>query len=172
MINKARLDEMLTYQPETGEFIWNAARGRQPKGSIAGCDSHRGYLKCRVDGKEYYLHRLAWLHHHGSFPSMDIDHINGDRTDNRIENLRAVSRQQNHQNRGITSLNRSGFVGVFWNTARGKWTARIKVSGKNIHIGDFDDIGQAAHARLIAEKEKGFHSNHGNRPAFEAVKSA
>lgn len=168
LLTQSRLKEVLSYDKITGEFHWKLARGCRAAGSRAGFDTGRGYLKARVDETEYYLHRLAWLYAHGQFPPKDIDHINGDRTDNRMCNLRAVSRQENHKNRGVVKANKSGRIGVFWNTQRKKWTARIKVWGVSHNLGDFDDVESASRARTEAEQKFGFHVNHGNRVAFHA----
>lgn len=166
MLTQERLKEVLAYDAISGVFTWLVARGRQPIGAIAGCDSHRGYTKIRVDGTEYYTHRAAWLYVHGAWPDADIDHINGNRADNRICNLRAVSRSENLRNSGIPVRNTYGRVGVFWNAGKAKWTARIKLHGRNIHLGHFNDMNAACMAREEAERKYGFHANHGKRKAF------
>ena len=119
-----KLKEFLTYIPDTGLFIWNVSRGKAKKGNIAGvmCKD-RGYIRIQVDGILYHGHRLAWYFIHGSIPQGEIDHINGVKTDNRIENLRPVDRAINNQNKAIGCNNTSGCVGVTWDKKSKKWKA-------------------------------------------------
>jgi hypothetical protein len=94
----------------------------------------------------YLAHRLAWAFVNGEFPKSDIDHVNGIKTDNRIENLRLATRSENQCNRGKHANNKSGFKGVNWNQSVKKWAARCMVNGKRTHIGYFDDVALAAAA--------------------------
>lgn len=165
MITQERLKEVLLYDNIKGSFIWLAPRGRQPKGSIAGYDTKRGYRGIKVDGACYFSHRLAYLYVEGVFPEYEIDHINGDRSDNRYDNLRSVTRSENHMNMGLTTNNSSGRIGVFWNNGKKRWTAKIEVNGKDIFLGHFKEFILASEARSIAEEKYGFHVNHGKRAA-------
>lgn len=122
-----------------------------------------GYLSSRVGGKNIYAHQAAWVIIHSSWPSGDIDHINGDRADNCILNLRDVTRSENSKNAKKSSANTSGVTGVVWHKGASKWASQIMVSGKNIYLGLFDDIHEAATARRSAEREFGFHENHGRQ---------
>jgi hypothetical protein len=97
----------------------------------------------------------------GHWPNGDVDHINGDRQDNRICNLRNVTRSENCMNSSISKRNKSGVLGVCWTSRERKWLAQIQHNGKNIHIGSFDVLEDAKAARLNKEKELGFHENHG-----------
>lgn len=120
-------------------------------------DSH-GYLWASVDGHIYRLHRLAILYMTGSMPdvSIDVDHINMIRTDNRFENLRCVSRKVNMQNKKLPSANnKSGFLGVFLHKKLQRYTAQIRINGKNTHLGVFD-TPELAHEAYLAAKRK-FH---------------
>jgi len=168
-ITQKRLKELFIYDPKTGIFLWRIARGRQAAGAIAGWNCEDGYRRTKVDGPEYGLHRLAILYMHGRMPDADVDHINGIRNDNRIINLRSVTRKENHKNRGISLANKSGRIGVFWNSGKQKWTARIKVDGIDHHLGHYKEIEDAASARDKAEIELRFHVNHGKRPAFSGA---
>ncbi len=117
-LTRERLKELLDYDPATGIFVWKVDRGnnRVKVGSAAGGggDDGRGYNRIMIDGKSYRSHRLAWLDVYGSFPPDMIDHINGIRDDNRIENLRAVSNQENSRNVNKSTNNTSGYLGVCW----------------------------------------------------------
>lgn len=117
----------------------------------------KGYLT--VGG--YLAHRLAWYLYYLEWPSGQIDHINQDKKDNRICNLRVVSNKENHKNMPIQKNNKSGIVGVHYAKRKGKWVAYIKVDGKRIHIGSYADIFSACCARRSMEIKLGFHSNHG-----------
>lgn len=159
------------YVPETGQLVFKF-RGKEsfpcPQaygrhlvrvGKPAGSKHSEGYIKVSIYGVLFLAHRVAWLLHYGElpkFPEYEIDHINGDRTDNRIENLRAVTSLENKQNLGLSINNKSGIKGVCWSAAAGKWQAQIRLSGKTKYLGVFDTIKNAAEARLSAEAEFGF----------------
>lgn len=157
---QAAIGAVLDYSPETGLLAWKVGRGRCAKGAIAGYDTGRGYVGVRVNGRCGYAHRVAFLLMTGRYPS-NVDHINGKRDDNRWSNLREVSRSENGMNMAIPRTNKSGVIGVFWNTGKGKWTAKIKVQGQNFHLGHFSSAEDAAKARAEAEVRYGFHENHG-----------
>ncbi|WBK39668.1 hypothetical protein [Xanthomonas phage L522] len=110
-----QVDQLLAYDPATGELRWKVARGRHGNackaGSVAGSVNSRGYIQVGVHGRLYQAHRLAWLLHHGAWPSQQIDHIDRDRTNNRIDNLRECSNSENQQNVGKRSDNKSGVQG-------------------------------------------------------------
>ncbi|AAP58725.1 57R [Xanthomonas phage Xp10] len=149
-----QVDQLLSYDADTGLLIWKVSRkGTKGIGSVAGCVNGDGYLQVKVHGKLYQAHRLAWFLSKGTWPSQQLDHINGIKTDNRIVNLRECTDAENKQNRGKSSNNTSGVPGVGWHKQRKKWRAQIKVNGKNIHLGWFDTIEEAAAARAAA-KEK------------------
>lgn len=151
MLTQARLKELLSYDPLTGEFTnIKRGKGRKPVGSIVGSMNNTGYKTSMVDQKNYLHHRLAWLYVHGYFPPEDIDHIDGVRTNNRLENLRLASRYQNCQNSAVRSNNTSGFVGVH---AVGKrWRASITALGHTHNLGYFDTSEEAGTAYLEAKR--------------------
>jgi len=160
-ITLARLQELLDYNPETGEFLWRIRRGKKAEGSSAGCVAPIGYVMMRVDGHLHYAHRLAWLYATGEWPKHQIDHINGVRSDNRIANLREVSSSENARNKARSGKNTSGYVGVHWFKPTRKWRASLVVGGKTFICSYFDTIEEAASARRQAEIDAGFHVNHG-----------
>lgn len=156
------LKSILDYNPENGIFTWKFNRSKLAKiGCIAGTIDKRGYIVIGVNQKNYKAHRLAWLYVYGEFPPKQIDHINHDRTDNRIANLRIVSNQENQKNKTKQINNTSRVTGVGWHKASNKWCARISVNKKYIHLGLFTDINEAIAARKQAELYYGFHANHG-----------
>ncbi|ABK00200.1 HNH endonuclease [Xanthomonas phage Xop411] len=147
-------DKLLAYEPETGVLTWKVPRnGTKGVGSVAGHIHSRGYIHVKVHGKLYKAHRLAWLISTGAWPSKQLDHINGQRDDNRIENLRECTKAENQQNQGKRSDNTSGIQGVCWHKQTGKWYARIWVNGKQINLGLFNSIDEAAQARAAAKAQ-------------------
>ena len=151
-MDQQRLRELLDYDAETGVFTWRVSQGRGYAGAVAGTVRQDGYIAIKLDGRLYKAHRLAWLHEHGEFPDDEIDHINGDRSDNRPGNLRVVTRLINAQNRRRSqSNNRAGILGV--SRHRNRWQAQIEVAGKNKHLGCFN-TQEAAHAAYVAAKRQ------------------
>ena len=149
--------EVLDYDPETGIFTWRW-RNDQAKpwnaryaGTVAGNLSINGYIVLRINQRPYQAHRLAWLHVHGVWPTNEIDHINGDRADNRANNLREATNQENQRNSGLQRNNSTGVVGVHWYKRSQKYQAHIKVDGKRIFLGYFSTLEEAATARAAAE---------------------
>ena len=161
MLTQARLKEVLNYDPETGVFTWKIGRPKAPKGGVAGYLNWKGYWIVCVDRVKYRAHRLAWFYVYGCMPDGQIDHINHEKLDNRISNLRVVSNKVNHRNMGKPSNNTSGVVGVSWFKTRNKWVARIRDGKVYRCLGYFDDFNDAVEARLTAQKRLGYHANHG-----------
>jgi hypothetical protein len=147
------LRSLLDYDPDTGIFWWRVQPSRRAKaGEAAGCVDSYGYTCIRINGMQFKAHRLAWLHFHGLWPEQQIDHLNGNRADNRIANLRDVSRSMNLQNQTRPQKsNTSGFLGVSWKKGKNRWQALIMVNGRNQHIGYFN-TAEAAHAAYLAAK--------------------
>jgi len=154
-IDLSTLKRMLRYDPETGELRWKTTRGgRVKRGSLAGSKTSDGYLAVKIKGRIYPSHRIAWWLHEGYWPEHYIDHINGNRQDNRFSNLRAVSPRCNVQNTAKTSGTSSKYKGVC-RLKSGRWMAHIQIDGKQKKIGEYDTEFEAACARLKAEQEIG-----------------
>lgn len=151
---------------DDGVIRWNikpGARSNVSIGDSAGSLKSCGYLRFKYKGKTFAVHRIIWEMHNGQIPDgMEIDHINHIRTDNRIENLRLVSRLTNMKNKSMYANNSSGATGVRWDSRLGKWISRITTNGKIIYLGSFDNINDAITARNVAEAKIGFHDNHGD----------
>jgi hypothetical protein len=146
-----RLKELADYDPETGVFTWRASRPRARKGAIAGTKRPDGYWAIAIDCKLCYAHRLAWLYMTGKWPTADIDHINGNKSDNRIANLRQATRSQNKANTPPPRHNTSGLKGVSLEGRR--WKAQIERDGKKCHLGLFDTPEEAYAAYCKAARE-------------------
>ena len=146
--------ELLDYDPETGRFTWRIAPRGHKAGSQAGCIDSYGYVVIRIAGAGHKAHRLAWLIAYGEWPDDQIDHINGDRSDNRIANLRDVSTQINQQNqrRARTNNRSSGLLGV--TRKRGRWQAQIETNGKNVFLGCYSTKEDAHSAYLKAKRQR------------------
>lgn len=158
LITFARADELLSYDPATGIITNRSSRhGMTKAGTTAGGLNRSGYRYIRVDGRRYAAHRLAWLLTHGCWPTGDIDHVNGDRADNRLANLREATRLQNAANARRPCTNTSGYKGVHWATHRRKWRASIGVNYRKLYLGYFA-TPQDAHAAYIAAAAKYFGS--------------
>ena len=150
------IKDYLFYDPETGVFTRIKRFGKSTKitDSVVGNKHSSGYIQMGYKNKLYKAHRLAWWFVYGTMPDCAIDHINGIKSDNRICNLRLVTQIQNSQNSNVISTrNKSGYRGVSWNTAMGKWLATIQVKGKSIYLGSYDKPEEAHAAYLCAKKE-------------------
>jgi hypothetical protein len=122
---------------------------------IAGRKKPNGYVQIEIEGKAYYAHRLVWKVHHGTDPTSLIDHINGDRNDNRIENLREATASESTQSRCTPRSNTSGVKGVYWAKQRGAWGVKITIGGVQHFLGYFDDKSEAAEVANTARSK--FH---------------
>lgn len=159
------LREAMSYDPATGNFTWITRRQGTWVGRPAGRPGKNGgYGTIMLRGKLYLAHRLAWLYVHGEWPPHLIDHINGNRGDNRICNLRPATSSQNAINKKLRSDNVSGSRGVYWKRNERKWIAQIGVQGKRIHLGSFEDQQKAEHAyRNAAALHHGDFRHHERR---------
>lgn len=160
-ISQDQLKKILSYDSKTGVFVWlfrpsdsraNKIFNSRSGGKIAGITCPRGYvyIKTRPFGM-FSASRLAWLYTHGDWPKNEIDHINGNPSDNRIENLREATRSENGANRAIHKNNKSGFKGV--TKKRNKWTACVAINKKRFRLGSFDSPEEAHAAYLKKSKE-------------------
>lgn len=168
------LRECLNYCPENGiltwkerpishfkkEFSWKGWNTRHAS-KIAGYIAEDGYIEIAILQKTYKAHRIAWALHHGHFPEMFIDHINGNKSDNSIANLRVVDKRENGVNTKIHSNNKSGTSGVCWCKRTNRWEAYIRDGKKKVALGRFELLEDAVTARKIAEIKYGYHQNHG-----------
>lgn len=169
MITPQELRELIEYDPATGAMLWrqrdehhmpdlraraswNARYAGKPVSSYR---NEWGYNVFSVGSRKFQAHRVAWAIHYGEWPEDQIDHINRDPADNRIDNLRSVSLAENLRNKGSYRNNTSGYKGVTWHKSSGKWMAQLKVSGRNIHLGLFDDPAEA-HAAYTRRVEQEF----------------
>jgi hypothetical protein len=152
-----RANEVLSYDPTTGVFVWKVDRLAGGKGQIikarAGdvAGHHTaGYRTISIDCRKHKAHRLAWFMTYGQWPAEHIDHINGDPSDNRIANLREATRFENMRNSKRKSRNKSGIKGVAWVPKRGKWGAWIRYEGKNKYLGYYATAEHAHNAYALA----------------------
>lgn len=152
-----RVREVLGYNPETGVFRWKVGRSRGVRigdvaGSVIPSGSSKGYRDISIDGIDRRAHLLAWFYVYGEWPTLSLDHRNGNRDDNQISNLREATQGQNSQNRhGPQRNNTSGFLGVSRN--RRRWQAKVTVDGRQHHLGTFDTPEEASEAYLAAKRE-------------------
>lgn len=151
-----KLLDILHYDESSGFFTWKVIRAgtKQKEKKIAGCSNCHGYTVIRIDGVLYAAHRLAWLYVHGKWPEKHIDHIDGNKSNNAIANLRDVTSAQNMQNiKGARSHSKSGLLGVVFCKMTGRWRVEIQTRKKRKWIGRFDTEAEASAAYLQAKKE-------------------
>ncbi len=172
------LSELLDYEQATGKLIWRARKAKHfshTDSPVLRCDSwnkrcagnealtsvgSHGYKTGRIFDIQVLAHRVILAMELGRWPTA-VDHINGDRTDNRRTNLREVSKSENSRNCRRTSRNKSGVVGVYWADHAQKWRSEIQDSDGRKHLGYFTSKGEAIAVRKSAERENGYHPNHG-----------
>lgn len=156
------LRDRLAYDPGTGVFLWRNLPGNDLKhrqwnaknsGQVAGSVSKRGYVNIGINGVVYQAHRLAWLYVYGEWPRGSVDHIDRNPSNNRIQNLRGANCRENSRNRRTPRHSKSGVKGVHWNKKLKRWRAGIRVDGKMIHLGHFNEIedAEAAYTRATYE---------------------
>lgn len=169
------LREFLAYDPETGSLTWNSRdrahftsdnqyvvwhkkyAGREAFTAI----SSSGYRAGALWRKGLLAHRVVWAIVHGEWPAQDIDHINHIRTDNRLANLRCVTRAENARNRKKPRNSGRERVGVAWDGRIRKWCAAGSADGRSVHLGSFTAFDDACERRERFERDMGYHSNHG-----------
>lgn len=164
----------VSYDPNTGCFMWRHREGDDPAtrnfnanfaGRECGSNNGRGYLRISVtiEGKTFCIksHRLAWFIVYGSVPDGDIDHIDGNTLNNRIDNLRDVTKSINQRNSKMQANNASGVTGVSWHKRTEMWEARASVKGIRKYVGSFNSIDEAAFAIKTFRAANGFTHRHG-----------
>lgn len=152
------------FEYNNGQLYWKIKPSKRVNiGEKAGSVNRQtGYVTIQFQGRIYLAHRIIWEMHYGPIPEgMEVDHIWHDRKDNRIENLRLVTRTGNQQNRSKGKNNKSGVNGVNWNSIENRWEVFIGINGTQKYIGRFIDFNEAVKARKEAEKQCGYHENHG-----------
>lgn len=170
----AAVASALTYDTETGRFIWTNREGltqgdrlfnKRYAGRECGRINSLGYrtigFTCEGSSRQILAHRLAWFIVHRKLPDGDIDHINRNRADNCIANLRDVPHSINLRNASMQRNNTSGVTGVCWNKATGKWLARAMIDGGRFHLGHFTCIHEAESAIKAFRAKHGYTKHHG-----------
>lgn len=160
-MGKLTQDEIKSlFDYKNGKLVWKIKPNRNIRiGDAAGSIDSHGYLQTKHNGIVYLNHRLIWLMHYGWLPRL-IDHVNGNKTDNRIENLRQATPQQNQHNAKRRVDNKSGVKGVIWHKDSRKWRADIQVNGKRRSLGCFDSIENAKEFIMLAREM--LHENFAN----------
>lgn len=150
--------ELLEYK--NGNLYWRVSRGGMMAGSKAGSKTVRKYIVINLNNRQYFIHRVIWLIVFGEWPNGFVDHIDQNRSNNKIENLRVVSHQENFRNQRLPSNNTSGAMGVYLHKS-GKWVASIRNNWMPEYLGIYEKKEDAINARKAAEARLGFHRNHG-----------
>jgi hypothetical protein len=158
MITQSELKDMFDYDPVTGHFTNRYSRGRAAQGARAGSDSGHGYRKICIGRLRLYEHHLAWLFVHNEWPE-EIDHINGNTSDNRIANLRVCTRSQNNFNKAVTTLS-----GAYLDKRNLKWYSKLQVGGQTKFLGNFSSAQEAHEAYIAARNDVAGEFAYHNRP--------
>lgn len=146
----AELLRVLAYDPDTGLFQWRIGRGgKAHAGAAAGHLKRDGYVYIKLGRAQQMAHRVAWFYVHGEWPAQEVDHINRNRADNRLVNLREATDAQNMQNKQTYQNNTTGVTGVYRGRAGG-WNAMISVDGRRRFLGEFKAFESAVVARKLA----------------------
>lgn len=155
MITQKELKHILKYNKDTGIFLWLNCKNRSVN-SVAGAIDNKGYRRIGLKKSYKRAHILAWFYVYGSWPKNQLDHINRNRDDNRISNLREVTSQQNSRNR-TPSINKFGVIGLSWCKKSKKFYSRITVDRKTKHLGYYISMFDAICARKSAENKYEFN---------------
>lgn len=158
-VSQKELKSKLDYYKTNGIFVWRGKKGF----NVAGYTRPDGYVFIRINNKLYRAHRLAWLFEYGEFPENEIDHIDGNPSNNSISNLRLCNSSQNKCNTRLRKDNTSGVKGLHWYKAYSKWQVNIGINKKTKCLGYFDDFFEAC-CKIYSERNKlhGEFANYGN----------
>ena len=151
MTTQERVRGLFEYNPDTGKLTNRVNRKQSRAGEEAGSFNSKGARRVKIDNCEHLVHRLIWLYVYGKFPNHQVDHVNGNPSDNRIANLREATSSENNQNRRQMGNNTSGYRGVTKHKQTGKWQACICAAGRAIYLGLFT-LPEQAHAAYLAAK--------------------
>ena len=156
------VNKLFRYDKETGDLVRKiSVRKGAEAGQIVGTDDGHGYLKTSIKGVKYFNHRIIFLMHNGYLPPF-LDHIDTNKRNNRIENLRAATITQNNHNQGRRKTNTSGVKGVRWKATHNMWSTSVTLNGKRKHVGHFRTVPEAEVAvRKAREQLHGAFVNHG-----------
>lgn len=181
-ITQELLRQLIRFEADTGKYYWlprpvemfeatttrsaehhcNLWNSRFADTELFERDTSGDYPKARILGRLTKAHHVVWIYHYGEWPKQHIDHINHDRTDIRLENLRLVTRKENSRNTSMSRRNKTGVTGVSWRKTNNKWYAQINSGIKQrVNLGYYDNIEDAIKARRDAEIRYGYHQNHG-----------
>lgn len=147
----AKIENEVSYNPEDGSFQW-VRPGRGRRKTRVGNLNTDGYVRLRINGINYPAHKAAWYLFYKEWPEREIDHIDRDRSNNRINNLRLATRSQNSQNTTIKKLSTSKYRGVSWDSSRNKWIVSICVEGRTKHLGRYSSEEEASLKFIEAAK--------------------
>lgn len=162
MIDANEARRIFSYDELTGCISWKVSLCRRiPNGSIAGHIHKNGYRRVMYKAKPYYSHRIAWLIHYGNWPEYNIDHIDGNKLNNKISNLRDVDQSENTKNSKKCINNTSGVTGVYWRKYRNHWSVYINDNRRLVFLGNYKTIFNAAATRISAQNKYGYSKNHG-----------
>lgn len=177
------LNDTLFYNPLTGKLVWKPRDRSLFRSDVSHKQYHKrfvgkpaltadngeGYLTGTVLGHRVKAHQVIWVMTYGQLPEKgyEIDHINGVRSDNRLENLRAVSKHTNGKNQRLQSRNTTGVAGVSWYKPTKKWLVRINIDKETVCGGYFTSFQEACEIRAMLALQNGYHQNHGNRKTHE-----
>ena len=159
MITQAELHDIFDYVD--GNLVFKRDRWKSKVGKIAGTKDGKGYLRVRLNWNMYSIHRLVWMYHNGDFPKSLLDHIDGNRLNNKIENLREATHYENNVNSRKQIDNTSGYKNVTWRKDKQKWQVKCNSFGKTYYGGYYDDIEKAAEqANLLRNAVHGQFAKH------------
>lgn len=162
-LTQKELKDLYDYDPLTGVFSYRNVRGKY-SGDVAGTKKADGYIQMKVKGRTYKAHHLAWFYEHGVWAEV-IDHIDHNKSNNAIANLRATTYKANAKNQSLRCDNQSGVQGIHWQASKNRWVARIREGSKFLWEKKypFDQFDTAVAEREAKLQELGFHINHGKQ---------